>query len=174
MAKAFADNGNVLSVSTDGAEYHARKFLGIVTQCCNIDDIRQFHSYTIGTVELMDGSSAVNVRKRLFQELNRFGAKEEDVISITTDGARNYRKVGRLMNEKSKKMKAQSDGDPENKTLDRDESDENDEYHIEDVFICVDDEKEEVLAKKFEFETFFNHKLPCASIIDDLAFPTIG
>lgn len=201
MKATFAENGNILSISLDGGEYHNRKFLAIIAQCRNVSNIREFNSYSIGTVELMAASTGENLKMQMMGELHRYGIEEKNIISITTDGAANYKKIAKIMNKKEKEkgekakskkktvsesrnvtnnmnmntdieniVMSESDCEPEAGDSNINDTFSDDDYSLEDMFICLVDEEEEMLAEHFELEMFFNHKLPCLQIENQLTF----
>lgn len=122
-----------MCLKLDGGEYYGRKFLGVMAQMCNLNNMNEYSYFTLGCIELFERATGANIKKKLIEILASFGVAESQIMSITTDKARNYLNIAELINALAKVST----------TEDSEESDfEYDELEIEE-FIVMDDEEEE-------------------------------
>lgn len=73
--------------------------MGITLQFCDTD--LKFHQYTLGTYYLASQHTGANLKRFVFQILNDFGVKPEDVCTITTDNAANFRKANDIFDKEA-------------------------------------------------------------------------
>ena len=175
MTQIFIEYGKLLSVSLDGGAYHGRKFLGIKVQCRDLNDISQFKSYVIGTVELEHASTGSHLKKKMLQELEVFDIYLENLISITTDGGKNYKRIAKVINQRKKMKETRESGsiddeenefESEQESLDSDTDEleqklrnnedsqiiDDDDWTLEDVYVAMNEEEEDELYLKFQIE----------------------
>jgi len=164
MRKLFKENGGFLSACLDGGEYNERKFMGIIAQCRNLNNIKEFNSFNIGTVELDQACTGSYLRWKMDDEFEKFGVKEEKIISVTTDGGSNYLSIAKKINDDRKKGTRKSSNFDE-----LSDEDEDDEYTFEDMYVVVDEEEEDMLKEQFEIENLLlKSKFSCKAIAEEL------
>lgn len=141
MKEVFRNN--FLSIKMDGAWYFNRKFVGIMSQTRNLQNLNEFHSYTLGCIEVFESQTTDNITKTLLKVLSKFEVNENQIFSITTDNAANILNVAPSMNadrvDKSKKKAEEREKDLENENDDL-----QGDYQIEEFIINNDEEEAEI------------------------------
>ena len=130
---------NYLSLKIDSASYHARKFIGIMCQTRNVNDMKNFHTYTLACREVHGSQSTDNIRKTVVNVLGEFGVDEDHIMSLTTDNAANICGVSDRINEiNAPKKKKKSDNSEKKGETNADDN--YGDFEIEELIIFSDEE----------------------------------